>query len=194
MAENVMADNTSMSTLILPEGCRANNIFGVISEPMDVENSPERNFGAIKASLMSNTADEIVVKVESDIFCGLEKLPMCVALYKEDGPHIFALSDGAATIPVSALSDSKTRSVAQTVAIGIGFDKNLLLPGISDGYSLATVCVHPKESSGIEGIEADSQDEAEFYNLQGVRMDKGALVPGVYIRVQNGIARKTAVK
>ncbi|MCM1071906.1 MAG: leucine-rich repeat domain-containing protein [Alistipes timonensis] len=49
--------------------------------------------------------------------------------------------------------------------------------------------------SGIEGIEADGSDlQAEFFNLNGVRVNGEALTPGLYIKRQDGNATKVLVK
>lgn len=50
--------------------------------------------------------------------------------------------------------------------------------------------------SGIESVEADdaANDGAEYYNLTGVKVAPGALVPGVYMRVSGTKAVKVLVK
>ena len=52
---------------------------------------------------------------------------------------------------------------------------------------------NPGGTVGITDIEADNSAAAEYYNLQGVRMD-GELTPGLYIRRQGNKATKVIVK
>lgn len=48
--------------------------------------------------------------------------------------------------------------------------------------------------TGIDGIEAAPEAEAEYYTLQGARISKADLTPGVYIERRGGKARKIMVK
>ena len=51
------------------------------------------------------------------------------------------------------------------------------------------------EMSGISGIEADDSDApAEYYNLNGVRVNADNLTPGIYIKRQGSKATKVLVK
>ncbi|MDE6266550.1 MAG: hypothetical protein K2M07_04265 [Muribaculaceae bacterium] len=51
------------------------------------------------------------------------------------------------------------------------------------------------ESSGVEGIAADNNGEAaEYFNLQGVKVDAANIVPGVYIRHSATKDEKVVVK
>ncbi len=51
------------------------------------------------------------------------------------------------------------------------------------------------ESAGIEGIEADgSNAPAEFFNLNGARVNGDALIPGLYIKHQGSKTSKVLVK
>lgn len=48
--------------------------------------------------------------------------------------------------------------------------------------------------TGIEGIEVSADDNAEYYNLQGVRVSADNLTSGLYIRLQGNTATKVMVK
>lgn len=48
-------------------------------------------------------------------------------------------------------------------------------------------------TSGVADIEADDADDAEYFNLQGIRVS-GELTPGIYIRRQGTTATKVTVK
>ncbi len=50
--------------------------------------------------------------------------------------------------------------------------------------------------SNVGGIDSPEVDDApvEIYNLQGVRIENEALVPGIYIMVKNGVSRKVVIK
>ena len=49
-------------------------------------------------------------------------------------------------------------------------------------------------TTGIDGIDADDDSEAVYYNLQGVRVASENLVPGIYVRSQGGTTTKVLVK
>ncbi len=48
--------------------------------------------------------------------------------------------------------------------------------------------------SGVEDIDADNDVEAEYYNLQGVRVAADELTPGLYIRRQGTSVTKVAIR
>ena len=48
--------------------------------------------------------------------------------------------------------------------------------------------------SGVEDIDADNDAEAEYYNLQGVRVAADDLTPGIYIRRQGTTITKVAIR
>lgn len=68
--------------------------------------------------------------------------------------------------------DPYTGNVSDPTAVGVTYDGNL---------------------SGVESVVADGEAEAEFFNLQGVRMAQ-PLAPGIYIRRQGAAASKVVVK
>lgn len=50
-------------------------------------------------------------------------------------------------------------------------------------------------TTGVESIEAGAADGVEtFYNINGVRVDKANMAPGVYVKVANGKSQKVIVK
>ncbi len=52
-----------------------------------------------------------------------------------------------------------------------------------------------KITTGVDDIEAiDENTPAIFYNLNGVRVDSENLIPGIYIKIQNGKSQKILVK
>ena len=48
--------------------------------------------------------------------------------------------------------------------------------------------------SGVEDVDADNDAEAEYYNLQGVRVAADDLVPGIYIRRLGTTVTKVAIR
>ena len=48
--------------------------------------------------------------------------------------------------------------------------------------------------SGVEDIDSDNDAEAEYYNLQGVRVAADDLTPGIYIRRQGSSVTKVAIR
>ena len=61
------------------------------------------------------------------------------------------------------------------------------------GISLDNISRQTSESDAVVDIAADSGAPAEFYNLQGIRVE-GDLTPGLYIRRQGNRAVKVTVK
>ncbi len=52
-----------------------------------------------------------------------------------------------------------------------------------------------KGTSGVASIDADNEEAvAEYYNLQGVRMNAGNLTPGLYIVRKGTVVSKIIVK
>lgn len=68
-----------------------------------------------------------------------------------------------------------------------------VIPTLSNGSKGLTSNTLVLRTTGIEGIIADDLD-AEWFNLQGVRVAVSELVPGVYLRVKGGKAVKVIVK
>lgn len=51
-----------------------------------------------------------------------------------------------------------------------------------------------KQSTGIDGIEADGNAPVEYYNLSGVQVKADSMTPGVYVRRQGKNVAKVMVK
>ena len=48
--------------------------------------------------------------------------------------------------------------------------------------------------SGVEGAETDTHDcDVEYFNMQGMRVDKSRLAPGIYIRRQGSATEKVYI-
>ena len=76
-------------------------------------------------------------------------------------------------------------------------DYNITLTITPDGYdkNLVFACRISIAESGIEGVTVDNDNiPAEYYNLNGVRVNSDALTPGLYIKRQGGKAEKVLVK
>lgn len=69
----------------------------------------------------------------------------------------------------------------------------VVTPGKTDATATQTYpySVTTKETTGVEGVQVASSDDAEYYNLQGVRVEHPA--GGVFIRVSGGRAVKVAL-
>lgn len=61
-------------------------------------------------------------------------------------------------------------------------------------YELDPVPFTIGDLSGIADIEADEQAPAEYFNLQGVRVDSENLTPGIYIRRQGSKTAKVLIR
>ena len=53
--------------------------------------------------------------------------------------------------------------------------------------------VRPFET-GVDAVEVADAADAEYYNLQGLRVDTDNLIPGIYIRRNGGVSTKVLVK
>ncbi len=65
---------------------------------------------------------------------------------------------------------------------------NVKLRSISFEYN-----IEDKIGVGVDAIGADSDADAEFYNLCGVKVS-GDLLPGIYVKVANGKSTKVIVR
>ncbi|MDE6287803.1 MAG: hypothetical protein K2M00_03335, partial [Muribaculaceae bacterium] len=87
------------------------------------------------------------------------------------------LNDGRIDIPAEALRIYLPQySMTHLFKNDDGVDSYVLLPGYE---------------SGVESISFDAEScDAEYYNLQGVRVNSADMVPGLYIKRQAGISSK----
>ncbi|MDE6693896.1 MAG: hypothetical protein K2K05_10975 [Muribaculaceae bacterium] len=83
-------------------------------------------------------------------------------------------------------SETADGHLVMDINVGWKMDESTVLP-VSvkfDGWN---------STSGISGVATDNS-AAEYYNLNGVKVNADALVPGLYIRVQGGKASKTIIR
>lgn len=123
----------------------------------------------------------------------------CTAYYKfvvvNDQPAIetFALEAGQwyavenNTIDLTKLPETTGNEKLQIIVKAVNADG-----AESEEYTTEPFS-NPGGTVGITDIEADNSAAAEYYNLQGVRME-GELTPGLYIRRQGNKATKVIVK
>ncbi len=98
--------------------------------------------------------------------------------WSSSNPEVATVEDGVVTAVAAG-----TATISYTVVDGYG------CPHIE--YCEVTVT----DLSGIEDIEADDCNApAEYYNLNGVRVNADNLTPGLYIKRQSGKATKVLVK
>ncbi len=98
--------------------------------------------------------------------------------WSSSNPEVATVEDGVVTAVAAG-----TATISYTVVDGYG------CPHIE--YCEVTVT----DLSGIEDIEADDCNApAEYYNLNGVRVNADNLTPGLYIKRQSGKAAKVLVK
>lgn len=64
---------------------------------------------------------------------------------------------------------------------------------VADGNEMPDSNMASVTGSGIDSIDADAAD-CEYYTTSGVKVAKGMMTPGVYVRVANGKASKVIVK
>lgn len=70
----------------------------------------------------------------------------------------------------------------------------MLWQGMGPVYELDPVPFTIGDLSGIADIETDEQAPAEYFNLQGVRVDSENLTPGIYIRRQGSKTAKVLIR
>lgn len=115
-------------------------------------------------------------------------------------------------LPVLAKYKSITSSYASSRRTNIAFDvaNNLHVVNQDYGYYIITMAedeptaltaaqkVESNEiqnASGVENIAVDEADaDAVYYNLNGVRVEKANMAPGVYVKVAGKVATKVVVK
>ncbi|MCM1070072.1 MAG: leucine-rich repeat protein [[Clostridium] fimetarium] len=95
-------------------------------------------------------------------------------------------------------SNPEVATVADGVVVAVGEGTATITYTVVDGYGVphAESCdVKVSSVSGIKNINANESDApAEFFNLNGVRINAEALTPGLYIKRQGGKSAKVLVK
>ena len=103
--------------------------------------------------------------------------------------------------------DESRRTI--TGITGLSHDVTGLTPGAAYDYRVKAVPVNDAEwnesqwsairtvdlsLSGVEGAETDTHDcDVEYFNMQGMRVDKSRLAPGIYIRRQGSATEKVYI-
>ena len=59
---------------------------------------------------------------------------------------------------------------------------------------MTSIKVTLKNLSGVEAVDFDHDEQAVYYNLQGVRVGSGAPAPGFYIRISGRDAQKVIIR
>lgn len=96
--------------------------------------------------------------------------------------------------PAEAWTEQETE-IPATTQVGNNFKLRLGIESDEADYHIDNVrLVERRTSTGIEDVAIDSAEPAEYYNLNGMRMDAGQLVPGVYIRKVGNKAEKVFVR
>ncbi len=106
--------------------------------------------------------------------------------------------DVTVTSETWSTSNPEVATIADGVVVAVGEGTATITYTVVDGYGVPhTESCEVKVSSvsAIENITAnDSGAPAEFFNLNGVRVNGEALTPGLYIKRQGGKATKVLVK
>ncbi len=90
-------------------------------------------------------------------------------------------------------SDEKVATVNENGLVSLIANGRAIITAQS-GDKTATCEVIVDENSGILDILAQGDSTAEYYNLQGIRVEAENLTPGMYLVVKDGKAYKVAVK
>lgn len=126
-----------------------------------------------------------------------------------------AVSDASETVHIMSITWEPTFTLTETASIDLNsgacyqmaFDRagrlyvatrtyNAVFTVPQEAKDVVTDCATPFNATG--GISAVSVDDgnapAEWYNMQGMRVDEGNLSPGIYIRRQGNMVSKILVK
>lgn len=91
------------------------------------------------------------------------------------------------------LNESPVKERTHTVAKQDDKDSYFVTAVYSQGESLASAKV-TLGAAGITGIEADAEVEAEFFTVQGVKVDGNSLPAGIYLRRAGNKVEKVVVR
>lgn len=80
------------------------------------------------------------------------------------------------TIPANSQANMQFDGILDKIDIG---DYNLVF--VQNGYVIGNVPVYVGLSASIDAVEAD-QEQARYYNIQGIEVRADQLTPGIYIR------------
>ena len=135
------------------------------------------NYSAIKFDLYRNAADDNYKK-------------MRVQADDEELKY----TDYIQHAPAETWTEQETEIPSDT-QVGNEFKLRLGIESDKADYHIDNVrLVERRTSTGIEDVAIDNAAPAEYYNLSGMRMDAGQLVPGVYIRKVGNSTEKVFVR
>lgn len=107
--------------------------------------------------------------------------------------HVLAseVSTAAATGDYTEVNDSNTKHTYTAPAGGV----NEVTFLVDDAAAIHNIRVATaNQQTGVEGIEAENEAPARYYNLNGVEVNGENLLPGIYVKRQGGNASKVIVK
>lgn len=107
--------------------------------------------------------------------------------------HVLAseVSTAAATGDYTEVNDSNTKHTYTAPAGGV----NEVTFSVADAAAIHNIRVATaNQQTGVEGIEAENEAPARYYNLNGVEVNGENLLPGIYVKHQGGNASKVIVK
>lgn len=107
--------------------------------------------------------------------------------------HVLAseVSTAAATGDYTEVNDSNTKHTYTAPAGGV----NEVTFSVDDAAAIHNIRVATaNQQTGVEGIEAENEAPARYYNLNGVEVNGENLLPGIYVKHQGGNASKVIVK
>ena len=179
MSSWVFDDCPALKLLALPNECEY---------VCTIPDSPELFGMEVKSS--DETA--VTLRLTSGITYGTDRLSaplMAKTNAANEHSYIASTSDGTVTIPKEDFY--KNGVFDGKFMIGL---TNVWWPGLKpDACMLYTFAIEESVFSGISEIGTDGADApAEYYNMQGVRIDEPT-APGIYIRRQGAKASKTVV-
>jgi len=94
-------------------------------------------------------------------------------------------------------SNPAVATVENGVVTVVGEGTASIIFTITDNYGVAhseSCVVTVAAGSGIELVEACDKAPVEYYNLNGLRVDAEALIPGIYVKRRDGKVTKILVK
>ncbi len=197
---NVKADDWKINSISLPD----DYVIGKM-KPSDVLSFIARNDDRVKVDARPAVDVPITITIDVDA----DQLKVQNGDWNTGKP-VTGLHNGTNNVTIKDNRDFLmiTHSVEQAAIYSVKYrpapgselinaEKSMSFPyyytasGLREG---AEVFINVKNEVGIDGIAADNDADAEWFNLAGQRVNRDSLAPGIYIRRHNGNAAKVTVK
>jgi len=148
--------------------------------------------GAKHFAIRHNSYDMVALLVDDVTYESAPEVPVDIAL---TGYHVFRDGVQLTEEPVKETSYTDTPLAGGSMEGGQEFTYTVVPMYNCGPAPKSNEVVVSVQSTAIDAVtSAGSKSPAAYYNLNGVRVSAGNLVPGVYVRVADGRADKVVVR